>query len=203
MKTLILLVTLLGVLGFTDATPPIERLTTATSKLRYAKAVTDESGRLQTIVAETYATAAGNPLFNGDVLAGNEATALLLYAVLYHESGLRAHIERCDCTKGDGTCDNGHAFGLPQLHAEWLHGHSTEEFCADRKLQMQLALDLLQKTKSMCHGSAERWMAAYHSGNDCTMSGYSHNVNEIFTTLLGRAGIRVARDYTGWRADFI
>jgi len=197
-KLTALFVFMLGVLGFAPGTT--DRLNDATAKLRYAKAVTDDADRLRTIVNETYATATERPLFTGE--AGSEATALLLYAVLYHESGLRAHIEHCDCTKGDGDCDNGHAFGLPQLHAEWFQGHPRTEVCSDRPLQMRLALDLLWKTHDMCHGSPERWTAAYHSGSDCTVSGYSHNVNLVFTTLLGQAKIRVTRDYTGWSAAF-
>jgi len=197
----LLFITLSLVLGFTPATDnPVDRLSGATRALRYSKAVTDDADRLKTIVAETYSTAASMPLFTGE--AGSEATALLLYAVMYHESGLRPHIEHCDCTKGDGTCDNGHAFGLPQLHAEWLQGHGHDEVCSDRPLQVRLARDLLFKTRAMCKGSPERWVAAYHSGNDCTVSGYSHNVNEVFVTLLQKSKIQVKRDYTGWSAVY-
>jgi hypothetical protein len=190
------------ILGFAPpAGSPVDRLGAATARLRYSKAVTSDAKRLKDILAETYSTAAPDPLFTGD--AAGEATALLLYAIMYHESGLRPHIERCDCSKGDGDCDQGLAAGLPQIHPEWFQGHSKDEVCADRRLQMKLALDLLQRVKKACGGNPERLAGGYHHGTSCEIAGYAQNVNDVFVKLLGAAKIRVWRDRTGWAAASI
>lgn len=194
---LLLFIMLLGVLGFTPSASLALRLTEATRSLHYAPSAGD-TDRLDTILAETYTAASKRPLFQGD--SAIEATALLLYAVMYHESGLRPHIEHCDCTRGDGDCDKGHAFGLPQLHAEWFQGHPRDEVCSNRTLQVELAMDLLAKEKKFCGGSPRHWVAGYHAGNSCVALGYASNVDGVFRTLLSRAQIRIAPNGKGWTA---
>jgi hypothetical protein len=194
MKTkLALFLIILGIFGFASRSA-VERLAPATRSLRYAPSAM-AAGRLDAIIEEAYDVAAAKPLFGGT--AGAEATALLLYSIMYHESGLRPHIERCDCTKGDGDCDRGRAFGLPQIHAQWFQGRSRDDVCADRRLQMRLAMDLLQHVKSMCGGDPERIAAGYHHGTSCDVDGYAANVGHVFTGLLMKAEIRMYRTSTG------
>jgi hypothetical protein len=199
-KPILLLILLIGVFGFAPAeTSAIDRLDNATQSLRYAPSARD-SKRLSTILAETYDAAAASTLFDGP--AGTEATALFLYALMYHESGIRPHIEHCNCTRGDGDCDKGLAAGLPQIHPEWFQGHTKSEVCADRRLQMELAMDLLQRVKKVCGGNPDRIAAGYHYGTSCEVAGYAQNVRGVFVRLLEKAKIRMRRDRAGWSAVF-
>lgn len=189
---------LVGLIGASAPAVPVPlTLTEATHSLRYAKAVESEPGRLEAIMAETYEAAGDTPVFGGP--KGREASALLMYAILYNESGLRPHIERCDCTHGDGNCDHGHAYGLPQIHAEHLAGHSREEVCADRALQIQLAMRWLAKIRKVCGGGPEILTGCYNTGQ-CMTSASGNNSEAVFQRLLRRAHLRVELVNNEWTA---
>jgi hypothetical protein len=182
--------------GTQQSGPPPE-LVRAARGLFYAPSVRGDPDRLEAIVAEVYETAADHLLFTGS--RAREATALLLYSVMYHESGLRPHIERCDCSHGDGDCDKGHAYGLPQLHAEHFPNHTTDEVCSDRRLQIRLAAQLLAGLRYRCSTGMEAALGAWNSG-DCQVNGVAASIYRVLESLLQRARIRVHVADSKWVA---
>lgn len=183
---LFFLVGLLGASAPASSVP--SNLTAAARSLSYSRTVTADRDRLDTILVETYETAAQAPVFDGPM--GQEATALLGYAVMYTESGLRPHIERCDCTKGDGDCDHGHAYGLGQVHAEHFQGHTRDEVCSNRRLQIELSMEYLARTRAWCGASPEIWTGGYNAGA-CRTTHSGLSSYGVFRALLRKAGIKV------------
>lgn len=173
----------------------------AVRSLTYARSVERELGRVAAVAADAFEVSKGGSLFEGS--RGAEATMLLLWAVLYTESGIRPHIERCDCTKGDGDCDHGHAVGLPQLHALWLKGRSESDVCADRHLQLSLALSgPLTYAKELCGSSLIRTLGAYNSpAASCAVTKYGSSTYGTFQQLLAKAGIVVRVHEKTWSAE--
>jgi Transglycosylase SLT domain len=193
--------------------PTTERLEEAALSLSYAKSAKADTDRLKSIMADTYAFAEGlastgkqteRLLFEGN--AAREAHAILLYSVMYNESGMRPHIERCDCTHGDGDCDQDEAAGLPQIHKDHFRGHTKEEVCADRKLQIELASAVLAEKKTNC-GSFPLTLGAYNAGG-CVIPaptiegrpGYVERASRVFQILLRKAKINVRQQGRKWVA---
>lgn len=199
MKTLLLLF-VFGVATSSAATVP-ESAMRAVRSLTYARSVERELGRVTAVAADAFEVSSSNKLFEGSRAA--EATMLLLWAILYTESGIRPHIERCDCTKGDGDCDHGHAVGLPQLHALWLQGRSESDVCADRHLQMSLALSgPLANAKTLCGSSIIKTLSAYNSpAAACAVTKYASSTYGTFRQLIDKAGIVVRVKDKGWSAE--
>lgn len=101
------------------------------------------------------------PLFDGP--AGREATALLLTAVAWHESGFRKDVETCQGPLAKG--DDGRSIGLFQImQGKNRQGYSAKEICSDRKLQVRLGLHVLRRAKERCGGSPLVWLQAYGAG---------------------------------------
>lgn len=188
--------------------PPKDRLEEAALSLSYAKSAKADTDRLKAIMAEAYAEAEAladeKLLFEGS--AAKEAHAILLYAVMYNESGMRPHIERCDCSKGDGDCDQGKAAGLPQIHKDHFQGHSKQEICADRKLQIKLESAVLAQKKTNC-GSFPLTLGGYNAG-ECIIPaptvegrpGYVDRAARVFDILLRTAKIDVRQRGRQWIA---
>jgi len=191
----------------------MDRLGEAALSLSYAKSAKRDTERLRAIMGDAYAEAVAvadeKLLFEGD--AAKEAQALLLYAVMYNESGMRPHIERCDCTHGDGDCDNGAAAGLPQIHKEHFQGHSWEEVCADRKLQIRLASAVLAQKKTNC-GTFALTLGGYNAG-ECIIPApppslpgqkekpdYVARASRVFQILLRKVKIDVRQQGRQWVA---
>jgi len=196
------------------------RLEEAALSLSYAKSAKGDTDRLKSIMADAYdyAIVLGDNyadtlvvggqsqklLFEGG--AAREAHAILLYAVMYNESGMRPHIERCDCSKGDGDCDQGKAAGLPQIHKDHFHGHSKAEICADRKLQIKLESAVLAQKKTNC-GSFHLTLGGYNAG-ECVIPaptvegrpGYVDRASRVFQILLRKAKIDVRQQGRQWVA---
>jgi hypothetical protein len=183
--------------------PPRDPIT-AVRTIGLSAHVKSNDERVVAIVTETVEQGAALPLFDGPKAA--EATAMLLLGAAFHESGLQEAVERCD-QKGD----DGNAYGLPQMHAEWFDkfGHHTiEEVCASRRLQWKIQANILATGKRFCkwkdpdktdRGPAV-WLANYHSGNQCVPDWVSDMEYRWFTRLCKKAGILVYQTEGRWRA---
>jgi hypothetical protein len=86
-------------------------------------------------------------------------TGLALVATAAIESHFRAKIERCQCERWE--CDAGKAFGLYQLHAHWLDGHSRFEVCRNNRLSTQLAARTIGLLRLRVGGQMERVFARF------------------------------------------
>ncbi len=101
------------------------------------------------------------PLFKGP--AGREATAVLLSAVAWHESGFRKDVDICKGVRSKG--DNGLSVGLLQvMKGRNYEGHSAMEICQDRRLAIRLGLHVLRRAKETCRGGPRLWLQSYAAG---------------------------------------
>jgi hypothetical protein len=101
------------------------------------------------------------PLFKGP--AAREATAVLLSAVAWHESGFRKDVDICKGLRSKG--DNGLSVGLLQvMKGRNYEGHSAMEICKDRKLAIRLGLHVLRRAKETCQGGPRAWLQSYAAG---------------------------------------
>jgi Transglycosylase SLT domain len=101
------------------------------------------------------------PLFKGP--AGREATAILLSAVAWHESGFRKDVDICKGVRSKG--DDGLSVGLLQvMKGRNYEGHSAMEICRDRRLAIRLGLHVLRRAKETCHGGPRLWLQSYAAG---------------------------------------
>jgi hypothetical protein len=184
--------------------PPLDPVT-AVRTIGLSAHVKSNDERVVAMVTETIDQGKVTPLFDGPKAA--EATAMLLIGAAFHESGLREEVERCD-----EMGDQGNAFGLPQMHAEWFDkfGHHTiEEVCASRRLQWKIQANILATGKKYCKsidpkledGGPEVWLANYHSGNRCVPDWVSDFEHRWFVRLCKKAGIVVYRAAGRWTAQ--
>jgi hypothetical protein len=101
------------------------------------------------------------PLFKGP--AAREATAVLLSAVAWHESGFRKDVDICKGVRSKG--DKGRSVGLLQvMKGRNYEGHSALEICQDRRLAIRLGLHVLRRAKETCHGGPRVWLQSYAAG---------------------------------------
>jgi hypothetical protein len=217
MKQTLLLLLALCLVGASAPEEPVTEepaLAEVALVLSYAQSAKGDVERLKTIMSEAHAHAlalgeADKLLFQGERAV--EAQAILLYAVMYNESGMRPHIEHCDCSKGDGDCDHGEAFGLPQIHVEHFRGHTRDEVCSDRRLQIELASAVLAQKKQNCE-RFELTIGSYNAGG-CVipappppepgkkpMPGYVDRAKRVFEILARRAQIDVRWRGKDWVA---
>jgi hypothetical protein len=172
----------------------------ALKSLGLSDAVRADESRLSAIVGETLTQANATPLFGGR--RGKDATALLMLGIAFHESGFLPDVETCE-RRGDG----GHAYGLPQLHAEHFGEYSQEDFCASRVAQWERQADLLRRVKAWCKSidpdledrGPLYWLGAYNSGKCApSVAGTSSYAN--FRRMAMTAGIRVEKHGKRWVA---
>jgi hypothetical protein len=140
--------------------------------------------------------AAKNPLWgepvelqeDGEVPAHVAATATLLWAIAYHESGLRQSVRDCRVAG-----DNGRSMGLFQLMKGWAwQGHSKEEICGSDEVQARLALALLHRYRAMSpHTTPMFWINGYASGNGGLTTQQATGVRHLWERFSRRAGIEV------------
>lgn len=95
------------------------------------------------VVTEDIVAVVNEEISNGGLkstIKNREALAMLAAAVTY-ESGFREAVEKCK-VNGDG----GRSIGLGQvmIGQNW-EGHSRKEICSDRKLQLKLALHVIDR----------------------------------------------------------
>jgi hypothetical protein len=101
------------------------------------------------------------PLFTGP--AAREATAVLLSAVAWHESGFRKDVDICKGARSKG--DKGRSVGLLQvMKGPNYEGHSATEICQDRRLAIRLGLHVLRRAKETCRGGPRVWLQSYAAG---------------------------------------
>lgn len=110
----------------------------------------------------------GAPLDTRERYAADIATAapdietgIALVVTGWEETHFRARLERCLCEPSE--CDGGAAFGLYQLHAHWLMGHSSSDVCTDNGLSTALAartLGILRRRAGTVEGAFARYVGA-------------------------------------------
>jgi hypothetical protein len=107
----------------------------------------------------------------------------MLAAVAIHESGLRESVENCKAA-GDG----GKSIGLGQVMRgpNW-EGHTRQEICSSRKLQLQLALHTIDRCNTKGR-SMESVFRCYTSGNPSFDSAAARSEHKLFLNL--RSSIR-------------
>jgi hypothetical protein len=126
--------------------------------------LTDAQVRYEAIAEDISAVAMDEnepPLFKGP--AAREATAVLLSAVAWHESGFRKDVDICKGVRSKG--DQGMSVGLLQvMKGRNYEGHSQLEICQDRQLGIRLGLHVLRRAKETCHGGPRLWLQSYAAG---------------------------------------
>ncbi|HMJ50980.1 MAG TPA: transglycosylase SLT domain-containing protein [Polyangiaceae bacterium] len=117
------------------------------------------------------------PLFKGP--AAREATAVLLSAVAWHESGFRKDVDICKGVRSKG--DKGRSVGLLQvMKGRNYEGHSAIEICEDRRLAIRLGLHVLRRAKETCHGGPRVWLQSYAAGGCSVRSSSSRDACAAF-----------------------
>lgn len=117
-------------------------LTTALVLVLHASLPKIDEERLRAVTDDMIAVVedeSKNSLFKSNIKS-DEALAMLTAAVL-NESGFSADVENCKIN-GDG----GKSIGLGQvMRGQNWEGHSRKNICSDRKLQLRLALHVIDK----------------------------------------------------------
>jgi hypothetical protein len=117
------------------------------------------------------------PLFVGP--AAREATAALLSAIAWHESGFRKDVDACRGAHSKG--DQGRSISLLQvMSGPNYEGHSAPEICEDRRLAIRLGLHVLRRAKNACAGGPRTWLQSYAAGGCSIRSNVSRDVCRAF-----------------------
>lgn len=108
----------------------------------------------------------------------NDTAAALLAAVVVNESGMRESVEKCK-TNGDG----GKSIGLGQVMKgiNW-EGHTRAQICANRKLQLKLALHVLDRCWSRTPQAAPT-LRCYTSGSAAVNSHAANRGHKLYLKL--------------------
>jgi hypothetical protein len=137
----------------------------AEAELRYESIAED----ISTVVMDE----AEPPLFTGP--AAREATAALLSAIAWHESGFRKDVDVCRGAYSKG--DQGRSISILQVMVgPNYEGHSAREICEDRKLAVKLGLHVLRRAKNGCGGGPRVWLQSYAAGGCSVRSNVSRDV---------------------------
>jgi hypothetical protein len=194
------LIALVALLVMTAGARPQPSPVDALKSLGLSEQVRADEDRLTSITTETLLEAKSAPLFAGK--RGVDATALLMLGIAFHESGFLPDVESC-VRRGD----SGHAYGLPQLHAEHFGDYTAEEFCASRVAQWERQANLLRRVKAWCKSIDPQledrgpivWLGAYNSGQ-CGVSKAGTQAYANFERMARVAGIRVEKHGRRWAA---
>jgi hypothetical protein len=119
-----------------------------------------DAARLKEAARAIAAAAEATPLWPSD--AGRAATASLLVAIAFHESGLREDVQRCR-VRGD----RGRSLGMFQLmrDASWSDV-APQTICDSDALQARLAAGALSRFRRVCEACfPQRWINGYASGD--------------------------------------
>lgn len=142
--------------------------------------VTDEP-RLRSVASDITAASQSTAVFCGP--AADDALALTLTAIAWHESGFRADVQSC-ARSVDAQ------YTLWQLHGPVATGgHSRAEVCGDDALAASLAARALARMRGC--GSIECMMRGYASGSTATHSRAATELAGLVALLMLRAGIAV------------
>ena len=129
------------------------------------------------------------------------ATATMLWAIGFHESGMREEVRRC-AVKGD----HGRSIGLFQLQRGWTWaGNAQGDICASDVLQIRLALRVLKTYHAMSRSAPPRfWLNGYASGDGGKPTAASKEIRDLWERFSARVGLRVfpaSRTAPAWRED--
>jgi hypothetical protein len=137
--------------------------------------LTDAVERYESIADDISSVAmdeAEPPLFTGP--AAREATAALLSAIAWHESGFRKDVDACHGGYSKG--DSGRSISLLQvMSGPNYEGHSSTEICEDRRLAIRLGLHVLRRAKNSCGGGPRTWLQSYAAGGCSIRSNVSRD----------------------------
>jgi hypothetical protein len=134
------------------------------------------------------------PLFKGP--AGREATAILLSAVAWHESGFRKDVDICKGVRSKG--DQGLSVGLLQvMKGRNYEGHSALEICQDRRLAIRLGLHVLRRANETCHGGPRVWLQSYAAGSCSVHSSSSRDACAAFERVGQKHLLGISCNGTG------
>ncbi|HVY48662.1 MAG TPA: hypothetical protein VHB21_22395 [Minicystis sp.] len=150
-----------------------------------------DEARLATTADAISRAASSAPLWDGE--AGRAATATLLVAIAFHESGLREDVQRC-LVRGD----RGRSLGLFQLmhDAAWSDADDARAICASDALQADLAVRALGRFRGICAACTPAlWINGYASGELRRSTRASVEIAAIWFDLARRAGL----DASPWR----
>lgn len=184
-------------------------LVTLAATLSVAKgAAANDKPRLTSIANDIAAVVESrqNQVFTGD--GGGVALAMMLVAIAKHESEFHAAVDSC-ARRGDG----GRSITLFQIlrGPNWA-GHKAEEICADRRLAVQLTVDLLARPIVLAAqpGAPRRAFTpqmivnAYATGSSGMQTEASKSICSFWEQLARGAGLEgaacgVARSYAAPR----
>ena len=124
-----------------------------------------------------------------------KASEAAVMAVMVHESGLDERVERCE-SPWKGANDHGTSWGLGQVKAHWYLGHTKDEVCADRKLQIRVTLNALANYHRA--GSVLHLFQGYNQGFPEKQSRASSDTRKVFDKLAAASNLR----FEGLKASF-
>ena len=113
------------------------------------------------------------------------ATALLLAAIGYHESGFSERVRRC-LVRGPGGSVG--AYQLLGSHA--LGGWTADEVCASDDVSARAALGVLRRHRDRCPTCVPaQWVAGYASGDMGRGSRAAREIVGVWSTLCRASGL--------------
>ena len=142
--------------------------------------VTDEP-RLRRVADDITAASSSTAVFCGP--AADDALALTLTGIAWHESGFRSDVQSC-------TWSTDRQYTLWQLHGPVaMGGHTKAEVCDDNALAATLAARLLARMRGC--GSLDCMMRGYASGDTHTRSRAATELVSLISLLFWNAGLIV------------
>jgi hypothetical protein len=155
--------------------------------------VTNDTTRLTSIAQDISegATARHPEIFKGG--SADVALGMMMVAIAHHESGFLASVDTCT-RRGD----TGRSISLFQiLHGPNWEGHSAQEICANRKLAVRLALNVLvrplsQKSNGKARMSPQQILNAYVSGSPGFATAAAKDMCVVWERLARGAGLKNA-----------
>lgn len=160
--------------------------------------VSNDTTRLTSIAQDISEAASAR---QGEIFKGggaDVALGMMLVAIAHHESGFLASVDTCT-RRGD----TGRSISLFQiLRGPNWEGHSAEEICANRKLALRLALNVLVRPlKPKVRLSPQQLLNAYVTGSPGRTTGSAKDMCAVWERLARGAGLQNAvcgaiRSYT-------
>lgn len=151
--------------------------------------VTNDVPRLTLIAHDLSEAAAARraEMFKG--AAADVALGMMLVAIAHHESGFLPSVDTCT-RRGD----TGRSISMFQiLHGPNWEGHSAEEICANRKLAVRLALNVLVRPlKGKPRFTPQQVLNAYVSGSPGYTTAAAKDMCVVWERLARGAGLKNA-----------
>jgi hypothetical protein len=151
--------------------------------------VTNDVPRLTSIANDLSEAAAARQgeMFKGG--AADVALGMMLVAIAHHESGFLASVDTCT-RRGD----TGRSITMFQiLHGPNWEGHPAEEICANRKLAVRLALNVLVRPlKGKPRLTPQQVLNAYVSGSPGHTTAAAKDMCVVWERLARGAGLKNA-----------